>query len=41
MFKWQPPAGDGACSVLSYELYLDDGLGGNFVNTDSEQIENK
>lgn len=41
MFKWQSPAGDGGCFVSSYELYLDDGLGGDFVNTDSELIEDR
>lgn len=41
MFRWYPPADDGACPVESYELYLDDGNSGSFSLTDAALIENK
>ena len=38
---WVPPTTDGGCDLIGYELFLDDGLGGPFVNTDSSDIMNK
>ena len=40
-FQWQAPADDGACPILSYDLLLDDGLGGSFESTDSATIANR
>lgn len=40
-FRWVPPTDTGACPILSYELYLDDGQGGSFVSTDAEVIGSK
>lgn len=35
---WTPPGDDGGCALIGYELYLDNGLGGSFVNTDSVDV---
>ena len=40
-FVWTPPSDNGGCSITSYALYLDDGNGGSFTNTDSSTIANK
>jgi titin len=39
--SWTPPADSGGCSITGYELYVDDGNGGIFVNTDASSIANK
>jgi hypothetical protein len=41
-FQWNPPKDDGACPVLGYVLYLDDGTNtGAFAPIDEDQIANK
>lgn len=41
MFRWSPPADDGACPITSYKLYLDDGENGDFTSIDESEILNK
>ncbi len=38
---WSPPSDSGGCPITGYELYVDDGIGGSFTNTDSSSIANK
>jgi hypothetical protein len=40
-FRWTPPEDEGACPVLSYQLELDDGLGGAFAAVDTAAIEKR
>lgn len=39
--SWAPPKDAGGCPITGYELYVDDGNGGSFTNTDSSVIANK
>ena len=36
-----PPSDDGACSILSYEIQIDDGLGGAIVAIDTDLVGSK
>jgi len=40
-FNWQAPKDNGSCPIASYELYLDDGNGGEFDKTDDALIGGK
>ena len=40
-FQWLPPGDTGACPILTYELYIDDGSKGMFVLTDADVIANR
>ena len=38
---WTAPSNLGGCPITGYELYVDDGNGGNLVKTDASDIDNK
>ena len=40
-FQWTPPSDDGACPILGYKLYIDDGSHGDFASVDEDEIGNR
>jgi hypothetical protein len=38
---WNAPEDDGGCSLIGFELMVDDGLGSAFVNTDPLLVQYK
>jgi len=39
--EWSAPKDDGGCALIGFELMVDDGLGGPFVNTDPSIVQYK